>query len=188
MSVFAYRGRTPAGVVKGELEAEDRRAALDQLRARGVVATAMEERLSRAPVAPWRAGRARDKHLAIYTRQFSTMIDAGLPIIQCLTILAQQTESKLLRRVTAAITLEVQGDSMMPLYRDGDMLIVEPGAQVRRGDRVVVRTNGGEVMAKVLHRLTPRSIELLSLNPEHPNRTFDIQEVDWIARIIWASQ
>ena len=39
-----------------------------------------------------------------------------------------------------------------------------------------------------MHRLTPRSIELLSLNPEHPNRTFDIQEIDWIARIIWASQ
>ena len=113
MSVFAYRGRTPGGVVKGEVEAEDRRAALEQLRARGVVATAMEERLSRAPVAPWRAGKARDKHLAIYTRQFSTMIDAGLPIIQCLTILAQQSESKLLRRVTAAITLDVQGGSTL---------------------------------------------------------------------------
>lgn len=84
--------------------------------------------------------------------------------------------------------LEVQGESMMPVYRDGDVLIVEPGAQVRRGDRVVLRTREGEVMAKVLQRQTPRSIELLSLNPEHPNRSFDIREVDWVARIIWASQ
>ncbi|MGO7582896.1 S24 family peptidase [Rhizobium ruizarguesonis] len=84
--------------------------------------------------------------------------------------------------------LEVQGESMMPLYRDGDVLIVEPGAQVRRNDRVVVRTNEGEVMAKVLLRQSPRSIELMSLNPEHPNRTFELSDVDWIARIIWASQ
>ncbi|MGJ8572336.1 MAG: S24 family peptidase [Hoeflea sp.] len=84
--------------------------------------------------------------------------------------------------------LEVQGDSMMPLYRDGDILIVEPGAQIRRGDRVVVRSREGEVMAKVLNRQTPRSIELISLNPDHPNRSFDVSEVDWVARIIWASQ
>jgi phage repressor protein C with HTH and peptisase S24 domain len=84
--------------------------------------------------------------------------------------------------------LEIQGDSMLPLYRDGDVLIVEPGAQIRRGDRVVVKTTEGEVMAKVLVRQTARSIELLSLNPEHPNRTFELSEVDWIARIIWASQ
>lgn len=84
--------------------------------------------------------------------------------------------------------LEVQGDSMMPLYRDGDILIVEPGAQVRRGDRVVVRTREGEVMAKVLHRQTPRAIDLVSLNPEHPNRSFETSDIDWMARIIWASQ
>ncbi|MBY3210087.1 LexA family transcriptional regulator [Rhizobium laguerreae] len=84
--------------------------------------------------------------------------------------------------------LEVQGESMMPLYRDGDVLIVEPGAQVRRNDRVVVRTNEGEVMAKVLLRQSTRSIELMSLNPEHPNRTLELSDVDWIARIIWASQ
>ena len=84
--------------------------------------------------------------------------------------------------------LEVQGESMLPLYRDGDILIVEPGAQVRRNDRVVVKTREGEVMAKVLARQSARSIELMSLNPEHPNRSFDLADVEWIARIIWASQ
>ncbi|AHK43309.1 MULTISPECIES: helix-turn-helix transcriptional regulator [Ensifer] len=84
--------------------------------------------------------------------------------------------------------LEIQGESMLPLYRDGDVLIVDPGAQVRRGDRVVVKTREGEVMAKILVRHTPRNIELLSLNPEHPNRSFEMSEVEWIARIIWASQ
>lgn len=91
-------------------------------------------------------------------------------------------------RKAGVYALEVQGDSMMPLYRDGDVLIVEPGAQVRRGDRVVVKTRDGEVMAKVLTRHTARAIELLSLNPEHPNRHLDMVDVEWIARIIWASQ
>lgn len=89
---------------------------------------------------------------------------------------------------SSVYALEVQGDSMLPLYRDGDRLIVEPGAQIRRGDRVVVKTREGEVMAKVLLRQSARSIELNSLNPAHPNRMFDMSEVEWIARIIWASQ
>jgi len=84
--------------------------------------------------------------------------------------------------------LEVSGSSMLPLYRDGDILIVSPTEQVRRGDRVVVRTRDGEVMAKILHRQTTNLVELHSLNFEHPPRTLAVKEVDWIARIVWASQ
>jgi phage repressor protein C with HTH and peptisase S24 domain len=91
-------------------------------------------------------------------------------------------------RKAGVYALEVQGESMMPLYRDGDVLIVEPGAQVRRGDRVVLKTKEGEVMAKVLARQSLRTVEVMSLNPEHPNRAFDLADVEWMARIIWASQ
>lgn len=84
--------------------------------------------------------------------------------------------------------LKVQGDSMLPLYRDGDTLIVEPEAQVRPGDRVVVKTRAGEVMAKLLRRRAPGHIELQSLNPDHPDRSFSADEIEWIARIAWASQ
>ncbi|MGS1095099.1 S24 family peptidase [Aquamicrobium terrae] len=87
-----------------------------------------------------------------------------------------------------AYALKVQGDSMLPLYRDGDVLIVEPGASVRKGDRVVVKTTSGEVMAKVLSRQSARTISLVSLNPEHPDREFPVHEVEWMARIVWASQ
>jgi phage repressor protein C with HTH and peptisase S24 domain len=87
-----------------------------------------------------------------------------------------------------AYALRVSGDSMMPLYRDGDIIIVSPTAQVRRGDRVVVRTRDGEVMAKVLKRRTQGEVELASLNPEHPARTIPAADVEWTARILWASQ
>jgi phage repressor protein C with HTH and peptisase S24 domain len=84
--------------------------------------------------------------------------------------------------------LGIQGDSMLPLYRHGDILIVDPNAPVHRGDRVVVKTTGGEVMAKVLEKQTTKAIGLLSLNPEHENRTIPMAEVEWVARVIWASQ
>lgn len=87
-----------------------------------------------------------------------------------------------------AYALEISGDSMEPVYRDGDLVIVSPAAPIRRGDRVVVRTNRGEVMAKQLARRSARRVELKSLNPAHPDYSFDLNEVSWVHRIIWASQ
>lgn len=84
--------------------------------------------------------------------------------------------------------LEIAGDSMEPVFRAGDIVIVQPGAAVRRGDRVVVRTRAGEVMAKVLGRRNDQSIELISCNPAHPARSLPAADVDWIARVLWASQ
>ncbi|MCO5070937.1 MAG: helix-turn-helix transcriptional regulator [Rhizobiaceae bacterium] len=87
-----------------------------------------------------------------------------------------------------AFALGVQGDSMLPLYRKGDILIVKPDATLRRGDRVVVKTVKGEVMAKVLEKRTTKAIDLKSLNPEHPDRHLAVADVEWMARILWASQ
>src|SRR6201996_924685 len=87
-----------------------------------------------------------------------------------------------------AYALEISGDSMEPVVRDGDMVIVSPAAPIRRGDRVVVRTAAGQVMAKQLARRSARRVELKSLNPEHPDYSFDLAEVTWIHRIVWASQ
>jgi phage repressor protein C with HTH and peptisase S24 domain len=84
--------------------------------------------------------------------------------------------------------LEVTGDSMLPLYRDGDILIVSPTASVRKGDRVVVRTTAGEVTAKELKRRTAKTLELRSLNPEHADRLIPMEEVAWVARVMWARQ
>ena len=91
-------------------------------------------------------------------------------------------------RDPAAYALEVTGDSMAPVFRDGDVIVVSPAADIRRGDRVVVKTRKGEVMAKQLVRQTAHKVELASLNPRHPNRTLDAAEVRWMARIMWVSQ
>ena len=87
-----------------------------------------------------------------------------------------------------AYALRVSGDSMMPLYREGDIIVVDPAAQVRKGDRVVAKTREGEVLAKLLERRTSKTIELKSINPEHEDLVFEPTELEWVARIIWASQ
>lgn len=84
--------------------------------------------------------------------------------------------------------LEISGDAMKPAYRDGDVVLVSPGTPIRRGDRVVVKTAGGELMVKELKRRTARTVELQSLDPDHADRTLAAGEVEWIARIVWASQ
>ena len=87
-----------------------------------------------------------------------------------------------------AYALEISGDSMEPVFRDGDVVVVSPAAPIRRGDRVVVRTSRGEVMAKQLSRRSARRVELRSLNPAHPDYSFELPEIAWIHRIVWASQ
>ena len=77
---------------------------------------------------------------------------------------------------------------MEPAYRAGDRIIVSPGSEVKIGDRVVAKTLEGEVMAKILARRNSRAVELASLNPAYPTRSFKPSEIAWIARILWASQ
>lgn len=87
-----------------------------------------------------------------------------------------------------ACALKVQGDAMVPLYRDGDVVIIAASAVVQDGDRVVVRTKDGEVLVRVLLRSTDDKIELLTFNPAHANSVLARGDVDCMMRIIWASQ
>jgi phage repressor protein C with HTH and peptisase S24 domain len=84
--------------------------------------------------------------------------------------------------------LKISGNSMEPLYRAGDMLVVAPGAKIRKGDRVIVKTREGEVMVKELMRQGADRVELRSLNASHKNIALRGEEIAWIARVMWVSQ
>ncbi|HVO95535.1 MAG TPA: type II secretion system F family protein, partial [Terriglobales bacterium] len=116
MAIFVWEGRTAQGrVVKGDnLEAPNLEAALARLR---------EQRIRPLPNRVREKGKGLDKEISIpgfgdsvktkdvslLTRQLATMIDAGLPIVQCLEILGQQTENKLLRNTVATVKKDVEG-------------------------------------------------------------------------------
>jgi phage repressor protein C with HTH and peptisase S24 domain len=87
-----------------------------------------------------------------------------------------------------AYALEISGDAMKPAYRDGDVIVVSPATPIRRGDRVLVKTTAGELMLRELKRRTARALELQSLNAVHADRTVAASDVQWIARVVWASQ
>jgi len=108
--------------------------------------------------------------------------DAGFPVGQGWDEIDIQGDGE------GVYALEIAGDSMLPVYRAGDRILVQPTAEPRRGDRVVVKTAEGEVMAKEVERVSAKRLELLSLNPDYPGRVLERQDVAWVARILWASQ
>jgi phage repressor protein C with HTH and peptisase S24 domain len=87
-----------------------------------------------------------------------------------------------------AYALEITGDALRPVFRDGTFIVVSPAAAIRRGDRVVVKLAGGEVIARELARKTSKAIELRALGPGQSDHTLATEDYLWIARIVWASQ
>jgi type IV pilus assembly protein PilC len=114
MATFAYVGRTRSGAVKkGELSAKTRDEAVDQLRKQSVVVTSLAEKsgggfdLSKISI----GSGLTDKDLVVFTRQFGTMINAGLPLVQCLEILSTQSENKVLREAIGEVKTQVEAGS-----------------------------------------------------------------------------
>ena len=109
--------------------------------------------------------------------------DAGLPTGEGW----DQTDLPLPR--PSLFSLQITGDSMAPLYRQGDRVLVDRDrTDVRKGDRVVVRTTIGETMAKEVASLTAKAVTLTSINPVYEPRVVPRKDIDWIARILWVSQ
>lgn len=112
MSTFAYVGRNRQGAVKkGELTAKTRDEAVDQLRKQQVVVTSLEEKSGGGKFKLNIGSGLTDKDLVVFTRQFGTMINAGLPLIQCLDILSTQSENKVLRETVGDVKNSVEAGS-----------------------------------------------------------------------------
>ena len=84
--------------------------------------------------------------------------------------------------------LQISGDAMLPVLRDGDRAIISPSANIRRGDRVIIKTRSGEVMAKNFDKMSTSSAQFNSLNTDLPNRTISLKDIQWMAKIVWISQ
>ena len=87
-----------------------------------------------------------------------------------------------------AFVLEVSGHHLAPIYRDGDRLIVSPGLEARRGDRVVLKTLSGDLLVMQLVQRSAQKLVLAALNPDQPGLTVNLCDLVWMSRIVWASQ
>lgn len=92
------------------------------------------------------------------------------------------------RRFDPLYALRVVGDSMKPLYRDGDVLFISTGTVPEPGDRVVVKLKTDEVLVKILKEKRADVLAFHAVNPEHPDAAFDPDDVEWVAKIVYATQ
>jgi type IV pilus assembly protein PilC len=108
---FVWEGRARGGALhKDEIEAETREAAIATLRQQHIVVTTIKPKPKDLKL-PGFGGKISEKDLVLFTRQFSTMIDAGLPLVQCLEILGKQTENKGFAKIILEIKKDVEGGS-----------------------------------------------------------------------------
>jgi type IV pilus assembly protein PilC len=111
MPVFTYRGTNRSGgSVAGEMTAASKAELQTLLRRQQITPTKMSEKGKEFNL-PTFGGGVSAKELAVFTRQFSVMIDAGLPLVQCLEILASQQENKLFQKVLTGTRSAVEGGS-----------------------------------------------------------------------------
>jgi type IV pilus assembly protein PilC len=109
MAVFVYTGRTRGGqTITGEMEAPTRDAVVAKLRTQQVIATNVRGK-PRDITIPGFGGGVDEKEIVVFTRQFATMIDAGLPLVQCLEILASQQDNKVFKKALTEIRQSVEG-------------------------------------------------------------------------------
>ena len=150
MQTFAYAGRTRGGqIVSGERIAESRESAIASLRREQVLVTKIEAAGSRAE-GPKKAGRGGipSKNLAIFTRQFSVMIDAGLPLVQCLDILGKQEPHKGFSEVILRTRSDVESGASL-----ADAMRRYPKAFDTLYTNMVAAGEAGGILDTILKRL-----------------------------------
>jgi len=154
MATFEYTGRTRAGeVVSGERSADTMESAVAALRREQVLVTRITPVKAKSEPTPRAAARAKgkkvgSKNLAIFTRQFSVMIDAGLPLVQCLEILGKQEEDKNFARIILQTRADVEGGAAL-----ADAMRKHPGAFDSLYTNMVAAGEAGGILDTILKRL-----------------------------------
>ena len=113
MSTFAWTGKTRQGAIqKGEVSAKNREEVMGLLRRRNIVVTSVQQKAKSFEInLSFGGGGVGDKDIVIFIRQLATMIDAGLPLVQCLEILSSQTENKTLAKTVGEVRSDVESGS-----------------------------------------------------------------------------
>ncbi len=85
-----------------------------------------------------------------------------------------------------AFALEISGDGLLPVYRNGDLVVVAPSAEARSGDRVLLRSLQGELLIAELLDNVDGNLRIKSLSREHVVRELPAAQVQWVSRIAWS--
>jgi type IV pilus assembly protein PilC len=113
-TTYTWKGRSPSGeLLSGEYATESKDDLVSYLRKRKIIITSVREKSGGLKLTLPGSTRVSVKDIGVFTRQFATMINAGLPMVQCLDILSQQTEKVPLREAVAKVMSDVEGGSTL---------------------------------------------------------------------------
>jgi type IV pilus assembly protein PilC len=148
-TTYMWKGKSPSGeILSGEYAAETKDDLIGYLRKRKIIITSVREKSKEFNITmPWEK-RVSVKDLGVFTRQFATMINAGLPMVQCLDILSAQTEKAFFRQSIAAVTSDVEGGSTL-----GEALARHPRIFSRLYVNMVEAGEAGGILDLILNRL-----------------------------------
>lgn len=163
MAKFSWEGKTRAGTVqKGEMEAPDEAAVNAMLRKQGIMPTKVKQRGKGLDIEiPGFEPKVTTKDLVIFTRQFSTMIDAGLPLVQCLDILSSQQENKTFKTMLLDVKERVESGSTF-----ADALRKHPKAFDNLYCNLVAAGEVGGILDTILSRLAAYIEKALKLKKQ----------------------
>lgn len=150
-TVFKWAGKTRMGTIQsGEITAESRDEVVAYLRRQNILPTSIsvKPRAISFKLPTLGAGKVKDKDIVVFTRQFSTMIDAGLPLVQCLEILSKQTENKALAKVINDVKVDVETGSTY-----ADALKKHPRVFNELYVNMVAAGEAGGILDTILNRL-----------------------------------
>ena len=149
-TIFEWSGKTSKGLVEsGEITANSRDEVINQLRKRNIMATLIRQKEKKSLFGGLSfGGGVDDKDIVIFTRQFATMIDAGLPLVQALEILSTQVENKFLAKTLAAIKDDVESGATY-----ADALKKHPKAFTDLYANMVAAGESGGILDTILNRL-----------------------------------
>ena len=113
-TTYNWKGRSPSGeLLSGEYQTENKEELISYLRKRKIIITSVREKGAQLAFKLPIKDRITVKDIGVFTRQFATMINAGLPMVQCLDILAQQTEKAFLKQSISRVMTDVEGGSTL---------------------------------------------------------------------------
>src|SRR6266498_2119497 len=160
MPTFEWKGRGRAGETAGVLVADTKDAVIATLRRQQIVVTAVKEK-GKEIALPKFGGRVPPQMVAIFTRQFSVMIDAGLPLVQCLEILGSQQENKVFKRALIQIRQDVEAGSNL-----ADSMRKHPKIFNDLFTNMVAAGEAGGILDTILQRLSTYIEKAVRLNSQ----------------------
>lgn len=161
MAIFTWAGRTRQGAVqKGELAAKNKDEVISLLRRENILVTSVRKKPTEITI-PGFGQKVTDKDIVIFTRQFATMIDAGLPLVQCLEILSDQTENPVLAKSISEVRTDVEGGSTY-----ADSLAKHPKVFDELYVSMVAAGEAGGILDTILNRLAKHIEKAMKLKKQ----------------------